>query len=260
MPTNGQSSEQASENSYKGSSQTISSVAAWDLPTRLFHWTLVFLVLAAWFSYEFSEELGDPVLKYHRWAGLLVLTLLVWRLLWGVFGSSTAQFRNFIPAPTKVHSYASDMLQGRESKFLSHNPVGALMIIALMTLLLCQAVLGLFSVEHNDLTAGPLYRFLPEDGQKLATSWHDFLFENVLLILIPIHIAANAFYAIFRREPLIKAMITGRKPAQTYEDANEAQIASRPLLRATVLLAVSAIIVFGGIWAVGGKFLQMRLW
>ena len=235
-------------------------VRVWDAPTRIFHWLLVILVVLAWATYEYSEALRDPVLKWHRWTGLLILTLLVWRLLWGLLGSPSARFSNFIPAPNELASYASSVRQGREPKYLGHNPLGALMIVALLVLLLTQATLGLFTVEHNDLTAGPLYLFLSEEGRKTATSWHRYLFEEVTLWLIGIHILANLAYALWRREPLIWAMFTGRKPAGDYADAHTLGVISNSMLRAGILLAISAVIVFGGIWALGGKFLQMRLW
>lgn len=239
---------------------TSASVPAWDLPTRLFHWLLVVLVLASWATFQYSEELGDPVLKWHRWTGLCVLTLLVWRVMWGLFGSSTALFASFVPAPGTLAAYTAEALRGREPKYLGHNPLGSLMIVALLGLLLVQATLGLFTVEHNDLTAGPLYLLIPEAARKTATSWHRFLFEEVTLWLIGAHIAANLIYALWRRDPVIAAMVTGRKPAAHYADASRADIAARPLLRAAALLLVSWLVVFGGIWAAGGKFLQMRLW
>lgn len=240
--------------------QSNRTVAAWDLPTRVFHWLLVALIAAAWASFEFSEGLGDAVLKWHRWIGLTILTLLVWRILWGFFGASTSRFSNFVPSPSTLFAYAAAAARGREAKYLGHNPLGSIMIVALLGLLFVQASLGLFTVEHNDLTAGPLYLFLSEAGRKTASSWHRFLFESVTLWLIAIHIAANAAYALVRGEPLIKAMITGRKPTGRYRDGDAATMAGRPLLRAGLLLTVAALIVFGGIWAVGGKFLSMRIW
>ncbi|MBU2582857.1 MAG: cytochrome b/b6 domain-containing protein [Alphaproteobacteria bacterium] len=236
------------------------TVIAWDLPTRLFHWLLVALLVTAWATFEFSETLGDSVLKWHRWTGLLILTILVWRMLWGFFGSSTSRFLNFLPAPATLTRYAGVALVRSEAKFLGHNPLGAVMIFALLGLLFAQACLGLFTVEHNDLTAGPLYRLLSEDARKTATSWHRFLFESVTVWLIALHIAANLAYAFLRNDPLIKAMVTGRKPAGDYADAQHAEIVSRPLLRAGLLLVIAAVVVFGGIWAAGGKFLSMRLW
>ena len=81
------------------------------------------------------------------------------------------------------------------------------------------AGLGLFAVEENDLATGPLYRLAGNDLAKVATGWHRYLFEPVLLALIAAHIAANVLYGIVKKEPLIPAMITGKKPAAVYEDA-----------------------------------------
>lgn len=236
------------------------TVLAWDWPTRAFHWLLVVLVATAWATFEFSETIGDSVLKWHRWTGLVILTLLVWRVLWGLFGTSTARFANFLPAPATVLDYIIAALRGREPKYLGHNPLGSVMILALLALLFTQALLGLFTVEHNDLTAGPLYLFLSESGRKTASSWHRFLFETVTVWLIAIHIAANTAYALVRKERLIKAMVTGHKPAVAYVDSDQADAPRQPLLRAAILLAIATAIVFGGIWAVGGRFLSMRPW
>ena len=96
------------------------------------------------------------------------------------------------------------------------------MILALLGAVTAQAVLGLFTVEHNDITAGPLYRLISEERQKVITGWHTWLFYWVILALVPIHILANLWYGLAKKEPLITAMITGKKPAAAYEDAPEA--------------------------------------
>lgn len=231
------------------------AVAAWDLPTRLFHWSLVVLILAAWASMEFSGALGDPLLKWHRNIGLAVLVLLVWRILWGFAGSSTSRFSSFAAAPLKAPGYAASLLRGSPRKYLGHNPLGTIMVIALLGLLLVQAGLGLFTVEHNDLTAGPLYRFVDEDAQKEITRWHRWLFETVTVIIIGAHILANVVYGAFFKQPLIRAMVTGSKPAGDYADEEEAKLVARPLLRAAICLVAAFVLVIGGIWAAGGKFL-----
>ncbi len=232
-----------------------STVAAWDLPTRLFHWSLVVLIAAAWASMEFSGALGDPLLKWHRNIGLAVLVLLVWRVLWGFAGSSTARFASFVSAPLSAPGYAAALLRGSPRKYLGHNPLGTVMVIALLGLLLVQAGLGLFTVEHNDLTAGPLYRFVDEAAQKDISRWHRWLFETVTVIFVGAHVLANVVYSVFLKQPLIRAMVTGRKPADTYVDETQAEVVARPMVRAAVCLVISAVLVIGGIWAVGGKFL-----
>jgi len=240
----------------QGPGQSPEKVRAWDLPTRLFHWLLVLLIFFAWASWRYSEALGDPLLRLHRWNGHAILVLIVFRLLWGFVGSSTARFAAWLWWPWTAVRYAFEILRGRTPLYLSHNPLGSYMILALLGVVTAQAVLGLFTVEHNDLTAGPLYRLIGEETQKWVTGWHVWFFYWVILALVPIHIAANVWYGLAKKEPLITAMITGNKPAADYLDAPEAKIVARPMLRALVCLVVAAALVFGTIYGVlGGRVL-----
>jgi len=231
------------------------AVRAWDLPTRLFHWTLVGLIVSAWISYEYAEAIGDVDLVWHRWNGLAALTLIVWRTLWGFAGSSTARFSSFLRAPGAALSYARALVGGHLPRYLGHNPLGAHMVLALLAAVAAQGSLGLFAVDDNDLTGGPLHRLVSDATNKWATRWHAWSFEYVILTLAAVHIAANVLYGLVKKEPLIRAMITGEKPAGDYEDAAEAEIVARPLLRALVCLVIAAAIVAGTILALGG-----RLW
>ena len=215
-------------------------VRAWDLPTRVFHWLLVLLILLSWASWRYSEALGDPALKLHRWNGHAILTLVVWRVLWGLVGSSTSRFSAWLWWPWTAAIYGMRLLRGQTPLYLSHNPLGAYMILLLLAAVSAQAVSGLFTVEHNDLTGGPLYRLLSEEGQKRITEWHTSFFYWWVLGLVPIHILANFWYGLAKKEPLITAMVTGNKPAADYLDAPEADIVGRPMLRALVCLVVAA--------------------
>ncbi len=230
-----------------------SPVRAWDLPTRAFHWMLVTLVTVSWASFQYSQLIGDPRLVIHRRTGYAVLILVVWRLLWGFAGSSTSRFSNFMRGPGAALGYASALARGQPRHYLGHNPLGALMVLALLALVGGQATLGLFTVEHNDLAAGPLYRLVDEETQKLASTWHRRAIYWFLLPAIGLHIAANIFYWLVKKEPLIPAMVTGRKPAAHYEDEAEAKIVERPLLRAVVCLVLAAAFVLGGILLLGGR-------
>jgi len=230
-------------------------VPSWDLPTRVFHWTLVLLIAGAWLTFEYSEELGDPRLVWHHWNGLALLTLIVWRILWGFAGPAKARFTSFVRGPAAIVQYACDLATGTPRRFLGHNPAGGLVVVVLIALVAAIGTLGLFALEHNDLATGPLYKYAGDAWAKVFTSWHRFLFEPVLLILIGIHITANILYGVVKKDPLISAMITGQKPATTYEDAAiVAAPLARPIPRALFLLALAATIVFGSIWALGGKF------
>lgn len=228
-------------------------VRAWDLPTRLFHWALVLLVASAWLSFRYAEAVGDHTLRWHRWNGYAICVLLVWRLLWGVFGSSTARFSRFLVWPWTAARYALDVLAGRSRLFLGHNPLGSYMILLLLAALGTQAVLGLHTVEHNDLTNGPLYRTVSEATWQAMSKWHLWLFYWVILPLVAVHVAANVLYGAVKKEQLITAMVTGTKPRATYADTDEADLVAHPLLRAAALLVVAAALVFGGIVLRGGQ-------
>lgn len=230
-------------------------VRVWDLPTRLFHWALVIAIATAWASWRYAEVIGDPTLKLHRWTGMSILVLLVFRLLWGFVGSSTSRLSQLFSWPWTAAGYARDLLLGRSKHYLGHNPLGSYMVLALLAAVAVQAGLGLFTVEHNDITAGPLYRLISEESREWVSRWHNRWFDWVLLILIPLHILANIGYALVKRDPLIRAMVTGRKPAADYADASEAQVASHAGIKAIVCLMLAAAIVFGGIFAAGGKML-----
>jgi cytochrome b len=145
------------------------------------------------------------------------------------------------------------VIGGRLPRYLGHNPLGAYMVLALLAAVAVQGSLGLFAVDDNDLTGGPLHRLVSEATNKWATRWHAWSFNYVIVTLAAVHIAANALYGIVKKEPLIRAMITGEKPAGAYEDAAEAAIVARPLARASVCLVIAAAIVAGTILALGGR-------
>lgn len=226
-------------------------VPAWDLPTRLFHWTLLVLIVWAWVSVNYAETLGDTLLVYHRANGLAILTLIVWRVLWGFAGSSTSRFGTFLRSPAAVASYAAGLVRGRAARYLGHNPLGALMIVVLLATVATIGTLGLFAVDDNDLVGGPLYRLVGESANISLTRRHGQIFHLVLLPLVVLHIAVNTLYTLFKREPLIQAMVTGKKPADTYADAPAAHVQS--LARAGLCLAAAAAIVFGSILLLGGS-------
>jgi cytochrome b len=228
-------------------------VRAWDLPTRVFHWSLVLLIAGAWASFEFSEKLGDNTLTWHRYNGYAILILLVWRILWGFVGSSTSRWSAFVRWPWTAAAYLADSLRGRDRHFLGHNPIGSYMILALLGAAGLQAILGLMTVEHNDTAWGPLYKLVSESTVKQIGYYHVRLLNYLILPLVAAHVTGNIVHGLVKKDPLISAMVTGTKPAGAYEDAREAVIIARPLLRALLCLVAAAVVVFGTIIALGGK-------
>jgi cytochrome b len=229
------------------------TVRAWDLPTRVFHWTLVALLISAYISFRFSEAFGDNTLKWHRYNGYAILVLLVWRLLWGFVGSSTSRWAAFVNGPWIAAGYALDLLRGRDRQYLGHNPLGTWMILAVLSVLAVQATLGLFTVEHNDAYWGPLYKLVSEARQKVLSGWHTWSFYWALLPLLAAHISANVLYGVVKKDPLIRAMVTGTKPIGNYEDQSEARIVAQPVVLALACLAAAVAVVFGTIVGLGGK-------
>ena len=176
-------------------------VLVWDAPTRIAHWSLVLLIAFAWWSAEVAHRLD-----WHRWSGYWVIGVLVFRLAWGVFGAETARFAQFVRGPGAI----ADYLRGKSPPRLSHNPIGALSVVAMLALILAQACLGLFAVDIDGVESGPLSDRVSFDLGRTLAEWHDRAF-NLLLALIALHLAAIAWYA-FRRQNLIAPMLTGRRP------------------------------------------------
>lgn len=173
-------------------------VAVWDLPTRLFHWTLAALIAFCWWTAEEHEY------DLHLWSGMAVLTLLLFRLFWGLFGSSTARFDTFVRGPAAVRDYLAGRWRG-----IGHTPLGALSVVALLGLTAIEVGLGLFASDEDGLLLGPLSGFVsPAFSDELAEI-HEALFD-VLLVVIGIHVAAVLFYWIVKKRNLVWPMVTGQ--------------------------------------------------
>ena len=179
-------------------------VSIWDAPTRLFHWVLVALLAFSWWSAE------EEHLDWHIWSGLGIMSLLIFRLLWGVFGSSTARFASFVRGPRQVLAYMKDMKGWRP---IGHSPLGALSVLAMLGALAVQVGLGLFSIDKDGLYEGPLAYLVSLDLSEEIADLHEDWFD-VLLVLIGLHIAAILFYRLVLGKRLIAAMITGKGAAE----------------------------------------------
>jgi cytochrome b len=231
---------------------TKSRVRAWDWPTRAFHWSLVTLIICAWASFELAPRLGDATLRWHRWNGYAILVLVVFRVFWGFAGSSTSRFSAFVRWPWVALRYGLDTFTGKTRHFLGHNPLGSWMIVALLLAVATQAMLGLFTEEHNYTAAGPLRRLLEDDTAERISKLHIQGFK-VILALVAAHVLANSLYQLWKKDPLITGMITGNKPMADYEDQAEAIIAVHVNLRAGSCLFAAIALVFGGITLLGGR-------
>ena len=212
---------------------TNKNLRVWDLPIRLFHWTLTILVTVSIYT---GLKGGFQEMDYHMLSGYAILALLFFRVCWGVIGSNTARFSQFI-AIRKIVPYTRQLL-GRDSSSgkttIGHNPLGALSVIALLTVLFIQATTGLFS-DDDIMTEGPLTHLVSEEvGDQLTAIHH--LNSRLLYGLVGLHLVAIFFYEIYRRDRLITPMINGRKSLELPMKACE-NLAAYSIPKA--LLAVS---------------------
>lgn len=187
--------------------QAVRRVRVWDLPIRIFHWALVALLIALYLT----GAVFDRYLGWHMYLGVTVGGLVVFRLLWGIWGSETARFTQFVPGPRRLWHYLRH--GDRDGLRLGHNPLGALSVIALLGLLALQVGTGVFA--HDDaFNEGPFHDWVGSDTADWLTAVHKQSFY-VLLGFIALHVAAVLVHVVIKRQDLLRAMITGwmRLPA-----------------------------------------------
>jgi cytochrome b len=178
-------------------------VRVWDLPVRAFHWSLAALVVCSWVTAEYG------LLQLHLWSGLAILTLLLFRILWGFVGSTTARFSDFVRGPAQAIAYLRALARGERVLHAGHNPAGGWMVLALLATLLMQAATGLFCNDGVRFD-GPLAAHIASTLSDRLTRVHSMLFNGILL-LVWMHVVAVLYYRYVRAENLLAAMIGGRK-------------------------------------------------
>ena len=146
----------------------MSRIAVWDLPTRIVHWLIALLIPALWWTAE------EEIFEIHMLLGQTMLFLVLFRLLWGVLGSSTARFGGFVRGPATILAY----LGGRVKAGIGHNPVGALSVMAMLLALSIQVGLGLFANHDHGLYSGPLAHLVSEDASETLGERHETFFYD----------------------------------------------------------------------------------
>lgn len=183
-------------------------IKVWDLPVRIFHWSMV-----AAFTIAFLTE--DEWLSLHTLAGYSVTGLIAFRLLWGVVGSRHARFSAFVRSPSEVVAYLKQVVTFRAPRHLGHNPAGGAMVLALLVALLLTGLTGMATYGAVE-GAGPLAGMLAGSSSfsaELFEEAHE-LFANLTLLLVFAHLAGVAVASLQHRENLPRAMVTGLKSSQ----------------------------------------------
>jgi cytochrome b len=206
-------------------------VRVWDPLVRIFHWSLVATFIVAWLT-------ADEESRLHELSGYAVIGLVLVRIVWGFIGTRYARFSDFVYRPSTVLGYAREMLSGKPRHYLGHNPLGGMMVLALLASLLATSMTGLamqqtgegagifasVSTAVPDLVAPAMADDDDEDRRDRKRdkrdkdkdeAWeelHEF-FANLTLLLVVLHVAGVIIGSLVHRENLVRAMFTGRKPA-----------------------------------------------
>lgn len=210
-------------------------IRVWDWPVRLVHWALVVCVGGLYATGEY----GLLTMQWHFWFGYAALVLVLFRILWGLVGSEHARFADFVRGPRTILDY----LRGRVPAPAGHNPLGALAVLAMLALLLAQALSGLFSNDEIEWY-GPLSERISSQASEDWSDWHG-TGQKLLLALIALHLVAIAGYRLLRKQDLVTPMLHGRK---TLEGGSDARFASPWLALALFLacaVAVSLLVWWG---------------
>lgn len=202
--------------------RTATEVKVWDPLVRIFHWSLVIAFATAYLT-------GDEESAVHEWSGYVLLGLIAFRVLWGFIGTRHARFADFAHRPGTVLTYARELVTGRARRYLGHNPLGGMMILALLLSLTVTGITGwqlgeTEKAEHAAAVSGPaLTALLPiapayadddDDEGNGGGEWleetHEF-FADLTVLLVILHIAGVLAGSLLHRENLVRAMFTGRK-------------------------------------------------
>ena len=216
------------------------SRAGWDLPTRVLHWALVIAIAVCWWTGIHDE------LEYHLYSGYAALWIVLMRIYWGFWGSSTARFVKFVRGPRAILDYTRTLHQRVTPHIHGHNALGAFSVLLMLGLVLAVIGVGLFAVDVDGLYSGPLSVYVNFHAGRHLAHLHYTVF-TYLLAVIGLHLFAVIFYYAYKRHNLVFPMITGRRLAKS-ELNNELKVA--PFWRLLLGAGISTAIV----WAVTTSF------
>jgi cytochrome b len=187
-------------------SSTPIRLRVWDLPTRVFHWLLVLLVIGL----ILSGNLGGEWMMWHARFGYGVLALLLFRLIWGVVGGHHSRFAHFLPSVATLRAALATAWRGPHQPSIGHNPLGALSVVAMLLVLTLQVGSGLIS-DDEIAFSGPLSAQVSTAWVTLATWYHKAVGKRLLIALVVLHVLAMVYYRRRHGEALITAMVVGDK-------------------------------------------------
>jgi cytochrome b len=204
----------------------------WDAPTRLFHWLIVLLIAASYVTVQ-KNWMG-----MHLLSGYAMLTLLIFRIVWGFVGSDTSRFARFLRSPLAGLRHLAHFTRREPDDEVGHNEAGGWMVLAMLLAIAVQVGTGLFS-NDDGATEGPLAKYVEKATSDKLSGVHGLNF-NILLGFIALHILAIIAYAVVKRHDLVRPMFTGKKKLPA---ATRAPRMASPVL-ALAILIVAAVAVW----------------
>lgn len=208
-------------------------IKVWDLPVRLFHWAIVLLIAVAWGTQEYDR------MEWHVWTGYTILTLLLFRLIWGFIGSDTARFNRFLKSPVAAMRHLAHITRREADREIGHNAAGGWMVLLMLALIGAQAGTGLFANDDAN-TEGPLMHLVSKETSDWLSHIHAINF-NLILAAVVLHILAILAYALLKRQDLVRPMVTGAKDLP--DDAVPPRLLS-PVWAAMVLLVAAGLVAW----------------
>ena len=190
----------------------------WDLPTRLFHWSLAILFSGAFLLAVSSSE-HSRAFMIHMLVGLVLAFAILLRLVWGWVGSRPSRFSAFLYSPAALGRYVRQALKGADHPGAGHNPGSSYAIYAMLLLPLALVATGL----------------LKTSGREWAEEVHAALAYGMVAV-VGLHLAGVAWHAWRHKDGIALAMVHGRRPATEAEAIGSA----RPWAGAAYLVLVGA--------------------
>ena len=212
---------------------SLKAVRIWDLPTRVFHWSLAACVV---FSIA-SAQIGGNAMVWHFRSGYLIFSLLAFRIVWGLLGGHWSRFASFVFSPATVWRYLRSKSESQAALDVGHSPLGALSVFAVLGLLAAQVATGLFA-DDEIANTGPLIKFVSNATSLAFTKWHKNYGQWIIIALLVLHVAAITYYVLIKKRDLLRAMVGGDKVLSASTPASADTAASR--LTALVVFAACA--------------------
>lgn len=194
-------------------------ILIWDLPTRVFHWSLAICFIGAVLTQE-----SEKYRLFHVSFGYTMLGLIIFRLLWGVIGTRYSRFSSFLFGFKEIKGYILGLVRNRPVHYLGHNPIGSIAIYLILTIVLGISITG--------------YCIFNDVGANWYSEAHE-LMANFLIGIVVIHILGVIASSLLHKENLVRSMLSGLK-----EGSAQDGIQRRSVYLVIALAMIAGIVYF----------------